>query len=168
VWAVYPVEFGHGWAFCLYYTCANIIAEEYSSIGLQATVLGMTSSSLQLGQLLATMGMGVLVDRVGMRSSFAICAAVLGVGASPLLVELPACALWTAGCVARVPATGAALARRLARGSARLAARLSGRSRDRAPLRPAGLPSSTDMTSDVGGIGMDIPVVPLPEDRAAD
>ena len=88
-WWVLPFEVGHGWSFALYYTCAALLAEEFTASGLQATVLGCSSSALQAGSLVATLLWTLLITELGMRTAFLLAALLFAVASLPLLSEVP-------------------------------------------------------------------------------
>ena len=90
VWWVLPFEANHGWAFAIYYTAAAMLAEEFTSDGLQATMLGVANSAQQLGSLVATLGWSGLISAIGMRAAFSAAAMVFTAATVPLLFELPA------------------------------------------------------------------------------
>jgi hypothetical protein len=85
-WLVLPFECGHGWSFALAYTSMSAIGDLFAPVGLQATVVGLLSSCLGLGNLTATLGWGLVVETVGLRASFGAAAAVFGIAAvAPVL-----------------------------------------------------------------------------------
>jgi hypothetical protein len=86
-WMVLPFECGHGWSFALAYTSMSSIGDLFAPVGLQATVVGLLSSCLGLGNLTATLGWGLVVETVGLRASFGAAAGVFGLAAVlPLLM----------------------------------------------------------------------------------
>lgn len=89
-WWVLPFESGHGWSFALMYTCSSLFAEEWTSVGLQATVLGAAQSAQQAGSLVATMTWTALISAFGMRTAFLLAASLFGLASTPLLLEAPA------------------------------------------------------------------------------
>ena len=100
-WVVLPFEVGHGWSFALAYTSMTLTADNFAADGLQATVVGVLSSCLQLGQLAATLGWGAVVEAAGLRNSFGAASALFGVTTLPLLLYLRTCigeALARCGC----------------------------------------------------------------------
>lgn len=86
-WVVLPFECGHGWSFALAYTSMSAIGDLFAPVGLQATVVGLLSSCLGLGNLTATLGWGLVVETVGLGASFGVAAGVFGLAALvPLLM----------------------------------------------------------------------------------
>ena len=51
------------------------VADAFAAAGLQATVVGLLNSAMQVGQLLSTLGWGLVVGRRSLRSEY-----VSGVG----------------------------------------------------------------------------------------
>ena len=47
--AVLPFEAGHGWSFALAYSCMSLVSEDFAAAGLQATVVGVLNSAMQVG-----------------------------------------------------------------------------------------------------------------------
>ena len=47
--AVLPFEAGHGWSFALAYSCMSLVSDEFAAAGLQATVVGVLNSAMQVG-----------------------------------------------------------------------------------------------------------------------
>ena len=52
------------------------VADAFAAAGLQATVVGLLNSAMQVGQLLSTLGWGLVVEGVGLRASFGAAALV--------------------------------------------------------------------------------------------
>jgi len=127
-WAVLPFEVGHGWSFALAYTSIAVIGDEFARDGLQATVVGLLSSAMQLGQLGATFGWGFVVEAVGLRSSFAVAAATFGIAACPLpfACAFALCARWRRSRDPALIAAGSARTGREARGRTAAAPREAG------------------------------------------
>ena len=127
-WAVLPFEVGHGWSFALAYTSIAVIGDEFARDGLQATVVGLLSSAMQLGQLGATFGWGFVVEAVGLRSSFAVAAATFGIAACPLpfACAFALCARWRRSRDPALIAAGSARIGREARGRTAAAPREAG------------------------------------------
>ena len=48
--AVLPFEAGHGWSFALAYSCMSLVSEDFAAAGLQATVVGVLNSAMQVGR----------------------------------------------------------------------------------------------------------------------
>ena len=86
-----PFEAGHGWSFALAFTCISLVADDFTESGLQATVVGILNSTLSFGNIVATVGWGVVVEAVGLRESFGVAALVFTVAALPLLAYAPGC-----------------------------------------------------------------------------
>ena len=107
---VLPFEVGHGYSFALYYTTMSLYSETFAAVGLQATMLGvqpsnqrlhrssarrsapiavvftgMSTSSSQLGNLVATLLWSVVVEESGLRAAFAIASVLFFVAAVPIL-----------------------------------------------------------------------------------
>ena len=99
-WAVLPFECGHGWAFALSYTSMATIGDLFAEDKLQATVVGLLSSCMGLGNLAATSGWGFVVEGLGLRASFSAAAAIFGLASLPLLVHTRQCARAVCGCAA--------------------------------------------------------------------
>lgn len=89
-WVVLPFECGHGWSFALAYTSMSAIGDLFAPVGLQATVVGLLSSCLGLGNLTATLGWGLVVETVGLRASFGAAAGVFGLAALVPLLTMAA------------------------------------------------------------------------------
>jgi|EP00908_Phaeocystis_cordata_P021515 hypothetical protein len=68
------------------------VADAFAAAGLQATVVGLLNSAMQVGQLLSTLGWGLVVEGVGLRASFGAAALVFAVASLPLVPHLPGCA----------------------------------------------------------------------------
>ena len=86
-----PFEAGHGWSFALAFTCISLVADDFTASGLQQTVVGILNSALSFGNIVATVGWGVVVEAVGLRDSFGVAALVFAVAALPLLMYAPGC-----------------------------------------------------------------------------
>ena len=93
-WFILPFESGHGIAFALSFTTMALFAEEFTKLGLQATVLGAANSSQQAGSLIATMLWTLFITNFGMRNAFEIAAATFACASLPLLGKAPACCIY--------------------------------------------------------------------------
>ena len=92
-YVVLPFEVFHGMSFPISYTVIAVVAEEYASVGLQATVVGAANSAMKAGDaMMAKLLWPLVVNAVGLRASFAVGAAVAAAASAPLWLRL-ACRL---------------------------------------------------------------------------
>ena len=118
VWYVLPFELGHGWSFALVYTATALLGESSNELGLQATVVGLANSAMQLGTCTAVLVWGGFVGAFGLRTAFTIAAGLFAVAAVPLAVPIGRAALWFA-CNCSCRATFALCRKVLGRGGRR-------------------------------------------------
>ena len=111
-YAVLPFEVGHGWSFALVYTATALLGEEsHLESGVQATVVGLANSMMQLGTCLATLVWAGLISEYGMRTAFTVAASLFAVASVPLVVPLVDGLLKSAGFVCRKRRSTALLGR---------------------------------------------------------
>ena len=88
-YAVLPFEVGHGWSFALVYTATALLGEEsHLESGVQATVVGLANSMMQLGTCMATVVWAGLISGLGMRLAFRITVILFTLASVPLVLPL--------------------------------------------------------------------------------
>ena len=88
-WHVLPFETMHGYMFAISYSCTIMLGEQYAPLGLQATVLGITSSISQIINLVNVPLFSAVITAYDMRTALGLQALLFAAASAPLLVLVP-------------------------------------------------------------------------------